>query len=139
VVRLVMKEGEYLPPHSVPGEITVHCVSGALGLGVEDDKRTLRAGEMCYLHGGARHDVTAIRDCVALVTIALVSNSALPPRRQQSAAPTLAYRDGFGAATSGASGRKGSMPSCSQPGPNSSMGCWVRSVPLPQIMESAAQ
>jgi quercetin dioxygenase-like cupin family protein len=72
-VRLVMKKGDQLPPHRVPGEITVQCLSGSLELGVGDDKRRLRAGEMSYLSGGTVHDVLAIDDCVALVTIALLN------------------------------------------------------------------
>lgn len=71
VIRLVLQAGESLPPHRVDGEITVQCLRGRLGLGLEGARCTLRAGEMSYLAGGAPHDVVALDDCVALVTIAL--------------------------------------------------------------------
>jgi quercetin dioxygenase-like cupin family protein len=71
VMRLALAAGETLPPHRVGGEITVQCLSGALQLGLDDGSCTLRAGEMSYLSGGALHDVRALEDCVALVTIAL--------------------------------------------------------------------
>lgn len=71
VMRLALAAGDALPPHRVAGEITVQCLSGALRLGLDDGSCTLRAGEMCWLAGGALHDVRALEDCVALVTIAL--------------------------------------------------------------------
>lgn len=71
VVRLALAAGDALPPHRVAGEITVQCLSGALQIGLGEQRCTLRAGEMSYLSGGALHDVRALEDCVALVTIAL--------------------------------------------------------------------
>lgn len=71
VVRLALAAGEALPPHRVAGEISVQCLSGALRLGLDEGHCALRAGEMSYLSGGALHDVRALEDCVALVTIVL--------------------------------------------------------------------
>jgi quercetin dioxygenase-like cupin family protein len=71
VIRMALAAGEALPPHRVAGEITVHCLRGTLQLGVDGRPCMLRAGEMSYLNGGALHDVRALEDCVALVTIAL--------------------------------------------------------------------
>ncbi|MFO1214619.1 MAG: hypothetical protein U1E72_08505 [Burkholderiaceae bacterium] len=72
VIRLTLAAGDALPPHRVPGEITVQCLRGVLQLGLAEGRQcTLRSGEMCFLSGGAQHDVRALEDCVALVTIAL--------------------------------------------------------------------
>lgn len=71
VIRLELKAGEALPPHKVPGEITVQCLRGVLDLGIDGRTCRLRAGEMTYLLGGAMHDVVGVEDCSALVTIAL--------------------------------------------------------------------
>jgi len=73
VMRLVLRAGQSLPPHKVPGEITIHCLEGALDVGIDGRTVTLRAGELTYLPGGAVHDVRATADASALVTIALAS------------------------------------------------------------------
>lgn len=71
VLRLVLKTGDRVPPHKVAGEITVQCVAGRLELGHPGGKATLANGELVYLAAGALHDVHAVEDCVALVTISL--------------------------------------------------------------------
>lgn len=71
VIRLVLRAGQSLPPHRVAGEITVHCLEGAIELGVDDRRVTLLAGQMAYLPAQAMHDVRAIEDASALLTIAL--------------------------------------------------------------------
>ena len=32
VMHLVLKAGKSLPPHKVPGEITIHCLEGAMSV-----------------------------------------------------------------------------------------------------------
>jgi quercetin dioxygenase-like cupin family protein len=71
VVRLVLRAGDRLPPHKVPGEITVQCVAGRIALTHPGGTATLDVGQLVYLEGGAIHDVLALQDCVAIVTIAL--------------------------------------------------------------------
>ncbi|MFT3664856.1 cupin domain-containing protein [Piscinibacter sp.] len=71
LMRLVLPAGKALPPHRVPGEITIQCIEGALEVGVEDGSHVLRAGQLLYLRGGVTHGVRALQDCSALVTIAL--------------------------------------------------------------------
>lgn len=71
VMRLVLTAGKSLPPHSVPGEITVHCLEGALLVTAEGRSHALAAGQLLYLAGGVMHGVTALQDSSALVTIAL--------------------------------------------------------------------
>ena len=69
VMRLVLPAGKVVPPHKVPGEITVHCIEGAIDVTVDGQSRVLRAGHLLYLPGNVVHGVTALEDASALVTI----------------------------------------------------------------------
>lgn len=71
VMRLVLQAGQSLPPHRVPGEITVQCIEGALDVAAEGRSHVLQAGQLLYLPGGVTHGVTALQDASALVTVAL--------------------------------------------------------------------
>jgi quercetin dioxygenase-like cupin family protein len=71
VIRVMLQAGDHMPPHKVPGEITVQCLVGRLEIGHPGGFSLLAGGEMTYLAGGALHDVRALEDSVALVTIAL--------------------------------------------------------------------
>lgn len=71
VMRLVLPAGCSLPPHKVPGEITVQCIEGAIDVTAEGQSHVLHAGQMLYLSGGVMHGVTALQDASALVTVAL--------------------------------------------------------------------
>lgn len=73
VMRLVLPAGKSLPPHKVPGEITIHCIEGALDVTCDGKSHVLQAGQLLYLPGDAVHGVTALEDASALVTIALVA------------------------------------------------------------------
>ena len=69
VIRLILQAGRSLPPHKVPGEITIHCIEGAIAVTSGGERHDLRAGQLLFLPGGAEHDVVAIEDAMALVTI----------------------------------------------------------------------
>jgi quercetin dioxygenase-like cupin family protein len=71
VMRLVLRAGKRMPPHRVPGEITIQCLEGRLDVVVEGRSHVLEAGHMLYLPGGVAHGVVALEDVSALVTIAL--------------------------------------------------------------------
>lgn len=71
VMRLVLTAGRSLPPHAVPGEITIQCLEGSFDITLDDGSVRLDAGELLYLAGQARHGVAAVTDASALVTIAL--------------------------------------------------------------------
>lgn len=71
VMRLVLAAGKSLPPHRVAGEITVQCIEGALEITAAGHCHALVAGQLLYLAGGVEHDVKALQDCSALVTVAL--------------------------------------------------------------------
>jgi quercetin dioxygenase-like cupin family protein len=72
VIRLVLTAGKSLPPHKVPGEITVQCIEGKIDVTAEGKSQVIRAGQMLYLSGGVTHGVVALEDASALVTIALI-------------------------------------------------------------------
>ena len=71
VMRLVLPAGRSLPPHKVPGEITVQCIEGAIDVTADGRSHVLHAGQLLYLSGGVTHGVTALQDASALVTVAL--------------------------------------------------------------------
>jgi quercetin dioxygenase-like cupin family protein len=71
VIRLLIGVGKGMPPHRVPGEITIQCVSGHLEVGLDDGPAVLQPGQMLYLKGDAMHSVTALTDACALLTITL--------------------------------------------------------------------
>lgn len=71
VMRLVLPAGKALPPHKVAREITIQCVSGALAVNTADGRHELQAGQLLYLGREAMHDVQALEDAVALVTVVL--------------------------------------------------------------------
>ena len=74
VIRLLIPAGKALPPHRVPGDITIQCVSGQLAIGLDEATTTLQPGQLLYLAGDAVHSVLAVTDACALVTIALVAS-----------------------------------------------------------------
>ena len=71
VLRLILLTGKSLPPHKVPGEITVQCVEGKIDVQADGASHVLTAGQLLFLSGNVEHAVFAIEDSSALVTIAL--------------------------------------------------------------------
>ncbi|MBU6440340.1 MAG: cupin domain-containing protein [Betaproteobacteria bacterium] len=71
VVRLVLRTGEQMAPHKVAGDITIHCLEGALKVTVDGAEQPMRAGQLMYLQGGCPHGLVATEDASALLTIAL--------------------------------------------------------------------
>ena len=71
VIRIVLPAGKQLPPHKVPGEITVHCLEGRVEFRVGESKRELTAGKFLYLEGGSEHSLHAGENSSLLVTILL--------------------------------------------------------------------
>ena len=71
VMRLVLRAGKSLPPQKVSGEITIHCIEGAMDVTADGQSQVLRAGQLLYLPGAIVHGVTALEDSSALVTVAL--------------------------------------------------------------------
>jgi len=71
VIRLVLAAGKSLPPHKVPGEITIQCIEGKIDVTAEGKSHVLSTGQLLFLSGNLVHGVVAIENSSALVTIAL--------------------------------------------------------------------
>jgi quercetin dioxygenase-like cupin family protein len=67
-VRLYIAEGEKIPAHQVDGQITLHCLSGSVVIGMEADVE-LHAGDWMYLDRAVRHSVRALEESYLLLTI----------------------------------------------------------------------
>ncbi len=67
-VQLVLRSGETIPSHSVPGYATVHCLEGAVILDAGEQVE-LAAGDWLYLDRGQKHSVSALEDSLLLLTI----------------------------------------------------------------------
>lgn len=75
VIRLVLPCGKSLPPHQVAGEITIQCLEGRIRVNADGAPSEIHAGELLFLLGGVQHDLVALEDATALVTIALKVHS----------------------------------------------------------------
>jgi quercetin dioxygenase-like cupin family protein len=73
-VQLVLRAGEDISAHAVPGYATIHCLEGKLILTTDEDIE-LGSGDWLYLNRGQRHSVSAVEDSSLLVTILLQSNA----------------------------------------------------------------
>ena len=71
VIRLVLPAARSLPPHRVPGEITIQCVEGSMSVTAEGVEHTLGSGQLLFLRSDVVHAVVAREDSSAIVTIAL--------------------------------------------------------------------
>lgn len=74
VARLVLPEGKRLPPHAVPGPMTIQCLEGEIEVTLGSVSQRLRQGDLIYLAGNERHDVAAVSDASLLLTIVLLNN-----------------------------------------------------------------
>jgi len=80
LMRVVLAAGRSLPPHSVPGEITVQCIEGRVRQRAGSGDHSMRAGDLVLLPGGDRHSVEAVEDSSLLVTVALAQAGAVSGR-----------------------------------------------------------
>lgn len=96
VVRIVLLQGQTLPSHHVPRDITIQCIEGVVNVQFElasaaeqfsscrggcnaviwprpvpSTHTRLQAGELLYLPGGTPHTLAAETDASVLVTITL--------------------------------------------------------------------
>lgn len=68
VAELVLRAGDQIARHAVPGYATIQCLKGSIIL--ETDKRIeLAAGDWLYLARGEEHSVSALQDGSLLMTI----------------------------------------------------------------------
>ena len=66
--QLVLRAGEEISSHSVPGYAIVHCLEGRVMLRAHREAE-LSAGDWVYLQRGEEHSVSATEDSVLLLTI----------------------------------------------------------------------
>jgi quercetin dioxygenase-like cupin family protein len=78
VMRIVLPAGKQMPAHALDGPITVRCLEGEVDAGVDDGLRHLRVGDLIYLAGGARHELTAMTNSSLLVTVVLPDPRDIP-------------------------------------------------------------
>lgn len=71
VIRVVLRAGQSLPPHRVPGSVSLHCLEGSFEVLLGQTVRELAAGQLMHLPPNMLHAVRALEDSSALVTIVL--------------------------------------------------------------------
>ncbi len=71
VIRLVVPAGKEIHEHRAKGEITVHCLEGAVEFTAFGKTQHLAAGELLYLPTGEAHSVKGVKDSSILLTILL--------------------------------------------------------------------
>jgi quercetin dioxygenase-like cupin family protein len=67
--HLIVLAGKEIPPHDVPGNITLHCLEGRVQLVLEKSTIELAPGQWIYLDGGEKHAVVGVEDSSLLLTI----------------------------------------------------------------------
>ncbi len=71
VIRVVLRASQTLPPHKVPGSVSLHCLEGRLEVMLGGRLQDLQAGQLMHLPPNMPHAVRAVEDTSALVTIVL--------------------------------------------------------------------
>lgn len=69
LMRVVLPSGHSLPEHHVPGEITIHCITGEADVVMTTRSCRLVAGTLVLLPAAEPHGVRAHTDSVLLVTV----------------------------------------------------------------------
>ena len=67
-VQIILRSGDTIAPHAVPGLATIHCVEGSVTVNAAKEV-DLKAGDWVYLDRAERHSVAAHEDSSLLVTI----------------------------------------------------------------------
>lgn len=84
LIRLVLREGQTLPPHNIQGEATLHCLEGVLCVEAAGGTTELRAGQLLLVPAQAEYSLRALQDASLLFTVQL------PPGKPGSASSTAA-------------------------------------------------
>ena len=71
VIRIVLRKGQTLPPHRVPGSVSLHCLEGHLEVMLGQTVHELQPDQLIHLPSGLPHAVRALEDSSALVSIVL--------------------------------------------------------------------
>ena len=71
VIRIVLRKGQTLPPHRVPGSVSLQCLEGSLEVMLGQNLHELQRDQLIHLPRGMPHAVRALEDSSAIVTIVL--------------------------------------------------------------------
>ena len=74
VIRVVLHKGQSLPPHRVPGSVSLHCLEGRLEVMLGQSIYELQRDQLIHLPPGLPHAVRALDDSSAIATIVLCSS-----------------------------------------------------------------
>ncbi|RZK41727.1 MAG: cupin domain-containing protein [Pedobacter sp.] len=74
IVLIALHEGTEMKTHQAPGVISVQVIEGQISFKTEQKIAKRSAGQMLALHAGIPHSVTAIKDSVFLLTLAIQSH-----------------------------------------------------------------
>lgn len=80
LIRLVIPAGKEIPPHRVPGEITVQCIEGHVAFEHDGHAIDLHAGDLLHLCPQEIHALKGISDSSVLVTRVRPHADELPER-----------------------------------------------------------
>ncbi|MBI1626646.1 cupin domain-containing protein [Comamonas suwonensis] len=73
VIRIVLRHGQTLPPHRVPGSVSLQCLEGRLEVMIGQTVHELSAKQLIHLPANMPHAVRALEDSSAIATIVLCS------------------------------------------------------------------
>jgi len=75
IVLIALHEGAEMKTHQAPGVISVQVIEGNISFKTEQKIAERSTGQMLALHAGIPHSVTAIKDSVFLLTLAISKRS----------------------------------------------------------------
>ncbi|ACY33545.1 cupin domain-containing protein [Comamonas sp. Z1] len=71
VIRVVLRSGQSLPPHRVPGSVSLQCLEGRLEVLIGQTVHELGPKQLMHLPANMPHAVRAMEDSSAIATIVL--------------------------------------------------------------------
>lgn len=76
IMRMVLTAGRSVPEHQVAGELSLHCLEGAVEVMAHGKTSVLESGDLMFLARDVPHAMHALKDSAMLMTIALTHGSA---------------------------------------------------------------
>jgi quercetin dioxygenase-like cupin family protein len=78
VVLLAFRKGARMGEHRVPGQLTLHILSGEVQVRLEEQVVDVSAGSLLTLEGSQLHDLEARADSVVLLTLSWPATANAP-------------------------------------------------------------
>ena len=69
LIRVVLREGDALPPHQLRGELTLQCIEGAVEVTLDGSRCALGPAQVVLLPAHMQHAVHALEDSSLLLTL----------------------------------------------------------------------